>query len=142
VALTMVVGLGLGALALNMLNDLRLGHASRTWPSVKGRIIDAYVHEAESADATDDAFTAKLRYSFVVSGAQYQGDNLRFGGPLSRRPFSRAERDLKGHVAGDEVRVFYHPKYPLRCTLLVGCAAESYFEVVICSAIALTLLFS
>jgi hypothetical protein len=137
----LIFSLALSTLALNTLNEIRLGSASRHWPSVKGLIIDAYVYEDESTDPDDYPFSAKLRYSFKVNNAHYEADHIRFGGPVSRNFFREAKEDLKGYAAGHDVKVFYHPKNPSRCALLTGCEISSYVEFALCAGFAIALLF-
>jgi hypothetical protein len=124
------IGSTLGGYASARLGlDLLLyGRASESWPSVKGRVEDAYVADEESESGSISR--AHIEYSYTVNGNAYKGRRLGFGvhGSGSR---DDAQKVLAEHPLGSEVSVLYHEEKPQISTLQPGLFANPWPPILI-----------
>jgi hypothetical protein len=99
------------------------GAASVRWPSTDGRIVSSrLVTDHDSSD--DKRYSAAVRYSYEVDGAQYVGDRVlfyyrsRFEGHTYDR--SLVDPVLRRYPVGRQVRVHYEPGAPKNSVLEPG----------------------
>jgi len=91
-------------------------YASRTWPSVPGRLISGGL---DVAPGLPQMYGTRIHYSYVVEGSAYECRRLRFG---SANPFSEllTRSDLMSAVLRLPLLVYYDPRRPYRACLLPG----------------------
>jgi hypothetical protein len=96
---------------------------STSWPSVQGRITNAWVetqeHEDEDGSKTITHFP-RWEYEFAVSGMTYTSQNISFGGTRGSNRESEAREGLKQYPLNSEVQVFYNPSNPEEAALVPG----------------------
>ena len=91
-------------------------YASRSWPSVPGRLISGGL---DAPPGIPQMYGARIHYSYAVEGNAYECRRLRFG---STNPFSEllTRSDLMSAVSRSPLLVYYDPRRPYRACLLPG----------------------
>jgi hypothetical protein len=112
-----LVLVGVGLIYFGWRNK-RLAAASKTWPSVAGKIVSSCVTEHESGDAGNSRTTykAEVEYDFAVEGKPQRGKRVRFGGRIGGSQ-NQALEIVRRYPVGTAVSVFYDPAKPSQCTL-------------------------
>ena len=87
--------------------------ASRSWPSVTGRIVQA---EIKRKPGSDPSYEARIKYRYRVEGREYTSKAVTIGGKLDGSR-ARAERWLDRYAEGSEAEVFYDPDDRRVCCL-------------------------
>jgi len=96
--------------------DLR----SRTWPSVRGKILSDRVEHRQNFDrqthSYSNVYVPKVQYTFAVAGVAYTGSKVanRIFYSHNRKTFDTLK---KRYPAGAEVMVYYDPKDPAQAVL-------------------------
>lgn len=103
--------------------------ASRSWPSVRGRITASGIREKQKKDRIK--YKPQVQYSYVVAGRNYSSNNLTFGGRRPLRSRSEAESYMQDFVEGKEVEVFYNPRNPAEACLVPGDTGANLTVIVI-----------
>ena len=94
-----------------------LGTVAASWPHTVGRMTSF-----ESKDTSSEGVISReicVSYSYTVGGREYQGTTIHPAyGSSSSEGIHRALEDLL--KPAKQVRVYYHPRDPSRCTLSHG----------------------
>lgn len=122
-----------------------LAAASKTWPTVSGKVIESRVdaiHHAKSGYS----YRPVVRYEYDVAGTRYEGNMIEFG--LMDLPLEKNALDMiKKRPAGAAVAVHYQPAEPKTATLDTGSKMASgrkvggWIVIVVWVAIVGTLLY-
>jgi hypothetical protein len=121
------IGLGMIVLGLVWCGGFAWAHfravgkaeASKTWPSVPGKVISSEVRIEESNDregTTTTWYNPVVTYSYSAGGRALQGSRLRFGNPRSGSR-KKAEAALVPYRVGATTPVRYNPEDPAECVL-------------------------
>lgn len=94
-----------------------LGTRAASWPYTVGRMTSI-----ESKDTSAEGISSReicVSYSYTVGGREYQGTTIHpsYGSSSSNEIHRELEDLLK---PAKQVRVYYHPRDPSRCTLSYG----------------------
>lgn len=106
--------LGLGLFLLGWF-QFRRARASRSWPAVTGRIVDAKVEsetsqgDSENPDST--SFFPAIQYEYQVGAQAYRASRIAFDRKSYPKP-QLASQALQAFPAGAEVLVYYDPAKP------------------------------
>jgi hypothetical protein len=121
--------------------ELRRARATRTWPSVSGRVLESTVEEV--TDSEGSAYRPRVAYAYSVAGEEYSSEcvSVGQGTTASRR---RAEQTTQRYPVGSRVAVHHDPSRPSQavletgvgCGTLVGLALGTSF--VVCGLVLLT----
>jgi len=99
----------------------RKGEASRSWPTVEGRITDARVDSTRSDDKT--VYQPRVSYSYSVDGTQRVGHSISVISSYSSR--GKAEAVLGRYPVGTVVAVHYDPESPGSSLLEPGAGSDA-----------------
>ena len=102
------------------LRSLWTAHESRSWPTVKGTIVQSVV--AKSGSGSKVKYSPVIEYRYEVDGRTAQGSRLRAAPTGSDDTPDREEVEsiLKLYPQGSEVTVHYDPERPDRALLRPG----------------------
>ncbi len=92
----------------------RYARACRKWPHAMGKITVAPGSEDSGSFFSRPGFgrgIPEIRYSFLVDGKEYEGNNVSFD-PEIRRNAALRRRISEHYEVGEEVAVYYDPKDP------------------------------
>ncbi len=106
------------------IRTLILAEASRSWPTVRGKISvsEMGVH----SDEKNTTYSADVVYDYTVHGTQYTGSRVAFG-LISTSSTSRARRILNRYPRGKEVVVYYDSSDPEESVLEPGIHGATWF---------------
>lgn len=94
--------------------NLRQGGASKSWPSVEGKITRAQIVPREVVRAKKQKvvlYDAAIAYSYTVAGHEYTSEKVRTD--LQAQPHTaEAERLIELYPVGRSVTVHYNPANP------------------------------
>ncbi|MDB6174011.1 MAG: hypothetical protein JWL59_3322 [Chthoniobacteraceae bacterium] len=111
---------------------------SRSWPQVKGTVLESVVKERSQPSASgssrrDISYEPTVRYSYAVDDKPHESKQIATGVVIGSR--EAAETVCGKYPTNSEVTVFHHPRrhylaflepgrfgLPLMATLLAGCA--------------------
>ena len=110
-----------------------------SWPSTRGRIIDAQMLSAESEPGQPPTWWLELKYSYELKGEQYQGRRIRTGGPVLLANKSLVEKAAEQYTPGKEVSVFYNPENPSEAVLEKG-SSRGWLLIAVGTLILLTIM--
>jgi hypothetical protein len=114
------------ALVWSEVQNLRFGLASRSWPSVKGEVIERGVDPGAAMIRADSSLRLVYRYS--VRGAEYRSLRIdyvgRYGGDSTK-----VSPGLLRYAMGHTVAVFYDPHDPTRAVLEPGIASGNWWRL-------------
>ncbi len=90
---------------------------ARTWPTVQGMIVDIMFDDSsDSTGSSATTYQANVRYSYVVTGRQFEASRIAFGYSASRN--RQAEFDLYSRLKqAGTVAVRYNPAQPSEASL-------------------------
>ncbi len=117
---TIIFG-GLGVFLLfPWLQNLQMARASKSWPSVQGRVASSDVVQVlESTDKDGKchySYPAVVTYNYSVEGQNHTGSRISFGGHSYTRK-DHVQEVVKKYPAGKQVRVYYDPDFPVQAVL-------------------------
>ncbi len=129
-----IVLYGLGAVVLGgMVYALWYGHASRSWPTAEGRIIQSRLRQAERTGGRRGyGYSVTIRYEYEVDGRRHIGSRVGFcrlgsgSGSFVRKKMSRL---IKKYPEGATVPVHYHPSNPNKAVLETGVGDRLAFTI-------------
>lgn len=100
--------------------QFRKVRASRSWPSVQGRIVAAKVDSSVSRGGEDEADTTSffpaIQYEYQVGSELYRSDRIAFN-QTAYQNNQKAEQALRAFPVGGIVQVFYNPAQPSAAVL-------------------------
>jgi hypothetical protein len=118
----LLVGTGIAVLvATSWL--LVIGRRSASWPSTPGTVVSAKGDtSSRSSRSGGTDYRVMVAYAYEVGGQRFEGHRIAFGDNLWGNARSRAEMDqrVSFYHPGREVKVYYDPASPDRCTLTPG----------------------
>ncbi len=113
-----------------------LGRASRSWPSVEGRVVDLEIKSIQRGRQGVGSYRPTVRYAYTVGDREYRGRRIRFTPRLmlDTQSFTQAAAaaELDGYFPGAAVRVYFDPRQPTRSVLRPGASRAQYFVGVAC----------
>ena len=83
--------------------------ASKSWPSVQGRIVSSHVERTQIA--TKVKYKAQVRYQFSVNGRPYMGSRIRYADTTGSSE-SAQQKIVDKYPSNAQVEVFYDPQDP------------------------------
>lgn len=109
------------------LYDLYFSIVSTNWPTASGEITESRV----TPPSSHRNWELHVKYEFMVSGIEHQGDVYRFGGGsfFSQRA---AETVAAQYIPDDPVKVFYDPDNPDRAVLVPGIDSDNWWDFAYC----------
>ncbi|HKJ22004.1 MAG TPA: DUF3592 domain-containing protein [Gammaproteobacteria bacterium] len=115
------------AILLYSLWSIYMTHASRTWPSTRGTIVEANCASSHGRAGTTYPSTRSrhVLFQYQVNGDSYTSDRESFGIPVAGRDCAA------GCSKGQAVNVYYDPSNPGEAVLNVGTYSRSRFGVVV-----------
>jgi hypothetical protein len=118
---------GAVAICYGLVSALRL-KGSRSWPSVKGRIVRSMkTLKHTDAGKLEDA---DIAYEYAFGEKQYRSKVIKIGGDLLSQPTKRAHSEadllLTKYPVGKVVDVYVNPKHP-KVACLEKAGAETIF---------------
>jgi len=96
---------------------LRIAMASRSWPSVPGRIESAQLNPVHRGSMDPDRARAFIRYTYKVGPRSFDGWRTRFGWTTDDQS---AAEDYHFYHDNRDVAVYYDPDKPERSVLEPG----------------------
>ena len=127
--ITVIMGIGVAALAVRAWRGQRRANAARTWPQTAGRVIESGVQErtfrmrrrTSVASYRDQKFYApRVIYEYEVDGRRYQHNRLQMGDLITSSDYADAEKSAARYAVGSAVTVYYDPADPAGATLDIG----------------------
>lgn len=115
--LSLLMALLIGGLALySGLSLRRAGRKVRDWPTVPGTIVERGVEQSAvgSVSTPGRRYRAKVRYTYVVDGRSYEGDQILALGNLTGTQHAM-QKEVDGLQSPVEVR--YNPANPAEACL-------------------------
>ncbi|MEZ4441665.1 MAG: DUF3592 domain-containing protein [Polyangiaceae bacterium] len=113
------------------MEDVRLGRASESWPSVEGVVIESQI-TSRRMDEGGDKHKPVVAYRYAVDGKSYVGRRLHFHYNWSFEGHypdrGEAEALLAPYPVGAKPRVFFDPKAPEESTLQPGVDGIEYVK--------------
>ena len=123
---------------------LRQSRRSRSWPTVKGKIIHSELTEdiQQERDSDDGRirettmYGVKLAYSYSVDGHVFQGDRIYWSDGIKTNVDGPARKILENYPLGKRVAVYYQPDKPAFALLepfttkgvtMIGVFAAAFF---------------
>lgn len=118
----LAVGLITLGLALSTLygHSLWEGWRSTTWQPIPGEIIEAHIVETRSPRSTNPYWEPRLRYSYIVNGAEYEGSRLSFDQEKTIDREWLQTRLTHEWLPGTAVTVWVNPSNPDKAVLKQG----------------------
>jgi hypothetical protein len=116
--------LGMIILTIAIIN-LRPALESHHWPTTTGEII-----QVDSRHANDPASPA-IRYRYFVSGKEFTGSRIRYGGEESAltNQMLALNASASAYTPGQTIEVHYHPTFPDRAVLQTGVGFSAYLPI-------------
>lgn len=102
--------------------SMRMGVASRSWPTAPGEVQKSGIEELPGEDAV--TYIPIIDYRYVVNGKGYVGRRVLFGG-LAIPTRGNAQEVVDRYPVGQQVTVMYDPANPAESTLEPGASAGS-----------------
>ncbi|MEW4455147.1 DUF3592 domain-containing protein [Bremerella sp. JC817] len=121
-----LVLIGVAILSYGMI-DVVQGYSAEKWPTAKGDIVDARLRSFASGKG-GTRFEAKVKYTYQVNGANYEGERIGFGYGVtdSQELPQKIVNKLK---SGKQVEVRYNPKRPEDSALIPGVFSGVRFNI-------------
>jgi hypothetical protein len=94
---------------------LILRRKSASWPTVRGTVLAAQIHENRDGDGS--TYQAHLSYEYRVGGRTYRGGRLEWAGGAADGLLARHQRIVAAYPPGQAVTVCYDPADPSRSAL-------------------------
>lgn len=107
--------------------EARRAAESRRWPSTRGTVIRAYIHEVEKhhEEQTDSTFYPRVLYRYFVLGELHTADRIAFGG-LPGGSRASAQKVIDRYPVGMALTVYYAPNRPAVAVLEAGYSLMAY----------------
>lgn len=124
----LVVGIGLAWWGKGMLNDAK---ASKSWPSVQGRVMESSLVSYKSTSGSGSKkrkttmYKPQITYQYTVDGNKLTGNKVSMG-DYGSSSTSHAKKVMKKYPVGATVKVFYDPEVPVDSVLEPGATLVSY----------------
>ena len=127
-----LVGAGIAGL-LWVSHELAKARASRSWPTVEGKISTSYVEERRRTGGRDSpsylVYIVHIRYSYEVDGKTYSSDRIHFfRGRRQYRVKDTAEGLVDRYSLGKQVTVYHHPDEPEIAVLEAGVSSSGQVQ--------------
>lgn len=117
---------GFGVLGYGI-RSLLMSNRARTWPTTQGTVESCEMEE--SSDSDGSTWEAKVKYSYSVGGARYEGERIAFG--YSASSGRDAHQEIFDKLSGAEsVLVRYDPVDPSDAVLSYGLNRGTVFLLV------------
>ncbi len=125
----LLIFIGAGIYALNVYaREKKKATTAQTWPSVNGRVVEAYVAEDVQVDSEGDqnrVFAPRVVYEYEVNGQTYQNNRLRLGIESFIGSRRKVEQELARFPVGSAVKVYYNPDNPAEAVLQPGVSSKA-----------------
>lgn len=113
--------------------NLLIGNASKSWPTVPGKVISSTVDSRQSSESISKnrsrevkVYYAEVLYEYTVNGKTRSSNDIAYGGySLSKDP-SQASEIVNKYPGGSQVVVYYSPSHPATAVLEPGIGENSY----------------
>jgi len=108
---------------------LILAHASKSWPTVQGKITESFVERSRgrsNSGKSTSSYHLRIRYAFTVDGTPHTGDRAGYGDHIGRENASHANRIVRRFPKGKEVTVYYQAGNPRECLLEPGVKGRTF----------------
>ena len=110
----LLIGGGVLAVLFPIVSWMRV-RASRSWPSVSGRVTESTL-DVETHVGKTDSYMPRIRYEYTIKGQTYESSPLNFWGSMGGSR-SVAERTTARYPTGAKVTVYYNPEMPSEAVL-------------------------
>ncbi len=108
------------------IRELRKARATRSWPTVTGRIMTSHVHSYTGYDRRTHSsrkyYDPQVVYEYTINGTRYESHQIAIGIGYSDHRREAVERKVAPYKAGADVEVFYNPNDPTDAVLEHGIA--------------------
>jgi hypothetical protein len=108
--------------AFGAFGAVAVARASRTWPTVAGRVVRSEIRSNRRANGLP-GYRTLVRYAYTVDGEEYEGRDVA-SGDFPYRSARRATRRLRPYALGSTVVVRYFPAEPELAVLEPGISAD------------------
>jgi len=91
----------------------KLATASKSWPSVPGKVVSCEISTGESSSDSSQSittYTPKVAYEFVINGETVRSKRIKFGGVPRTTNLAKARAIASQYPVGGSVTVFYDPR--------------------------------
>lgn len=114
-----------GFIASTGVKALLQGQASRSWPTVPGRVLESGL-DASRSDKGRTTYRAEVLYEFQVDGQTYASNDIAVGDYGSSDP-KHGRRIANRYPKGAAVTVHYDPDDPETSLLEAGIQGQAFF---------------
>lgn len=105
--------------------SLFAANASRSWPTVEGKVISSSV-DSQRSDKGGTTYHAEVLYEYKVGGQTQSAHDVAFGAYGSSNP-SHARNIVNKYPAGSDITVHYSPSNPSDAVLETGITGQAFF---------------
>ena len=105
--------------------SLFAANASKSWPTVQGKILSSSV-DSKRSDKGGTTYHAEVLYEYNVGGQTQSSHDVAFGGYGSSDP-SHARSIVNKYRAGADVTVYYSPSNSSKAVLETGISGQAFF---------------
>jgi hypothetical protein len=105
--------------------SLFIANASKSWPTVQGKVISSSV-DSKRSDKGGTTYHAEVFYEYKVGGQIQSSNDVAVGGYGSSNP-SHARRIVNKYPAGSTITVYYSPSNPSKAVLEAGISRQAFF---------------
>lgn len=106
---------------------LRSGSASRTWPTVEGRVISSGVQTRHGTSGDITRYYPVVEYEYSVEGRSFRGNRISFD--TQTMDYTSAANIAKRYAVGRKVTVFYDPNDAGHSVLEAGTSGGSWLGI-------------
>lgn len=114
-----------GAILYSGVKSLFEANASKSWPTVQGKVISSSV-DSKSSSKGGTTYHAEVLYEYRVGGETHSSNDVAYGSYGSSNP-SHARSIVNKYPAGKEVTVHYSPSNPSKSVLEAGISGQAFF---------------
>ncbi|RLE23705.1 MAG: hypothetical protein DRJ08_02130 [Acidobacteria bacterium] len=112
---------GLGIFLLfSSIQNLKMVHASKSWPHVQGAVVSSnVVRVLKSTDKKGKrhySYKGDVRYNYRVEGQEYLSGRISFGDYSTNTP-AHAQEVVAEYPVGKKVQVYFDPDAPMHSVL-------------------------
>lgn len=113
-----IMGLIAWALINSGLSARKTALESQSWPSVRGRVVDAKVIRTQSASNNASVtYSPAITYEYEVRGEHYRSSNLSFAGNMQPADSGYAQSVVSHYMTYPDMVVYYNPANPTQAAL-------------------------
>lgn len=112
-----VVGLIALALIRSGLSARKTALESQSWPSVRGRVVDAKVIRTANSSNSTISYSPSITYEYEVRGEHYRSSTLSFAGNMQPADSGYAQSVVSHYMTYPDVVVYYNPANPTQAAL-------------------------